>query len=175
MTPPSPLQRVAVGLLVVFASATWPPDPSPSWARYDLLADPGAGHHVDRLIGTGPGRRPVVRLRERDGGWLRMRIERTAGEELGDHSLLLTARELTNEHDAANLLSEQTVLLERIARGAPVSDSLRSVAHLATRRLGEGDLVIGKDGKVKAVMSSKADGLSPVDHVDKSLVVVSAK
>ncbi|ROR92889.1 hypothetical protein [Nocardioides aurantiacus] len=40
MTPPPPLQRVAVGLLVVFASATWPPDPSPSWARYDLLADP---------------------------------------------------------------------------------------------------------------------------------------
>jgi peroxiredoxin len=35
--------------------------------------------------------------------------------------------------------------------------------------------VIGKDGKIKAVMSSKADGLSPVDHVDKSLVVVSAK
>ncbi|KQT91969.1 hypothetical protein ASG49_08220 [Marmoricola sp. Leaf446] len=40
MTTPSPLQRVALGLLVVFASATWPPDPSPSWARYDLLADP---------------------------------------------------------------------------------------------------------------------------------------
>jgi peroxiredoxin len=35
--------------------------------------------------------------------------------------------------------------------------------------------VIGKDGKVKAVMSSKADGLSPVDHVEKSLAVVSAK
>ena len=40
MTSMTPLQRVAVGLLVVFASATWPPDPSPSWARYDLLADP---------------------------------------------------------------------------------------------------------------------------------------
>lgn len=39
-TPPTPLQRVAVGLLVVFAEAAWPPDPSPSWARYDLLADP---------------------------------------------------------------------------------------------------------------------------------------
>jgi diguanylate cyclase (GGDEF)-like protein/PAS domain S-box-containing protein len=109
----------------------------------DLLGNPAESLHVDRLLGTGPGRRPVVRLREAAGTWRRMRIERSAGEELGDHSLLLTARELTSEHDAANLLSEQTVLLERIARGAPISDSLRSIAHLAGRRLGDGDLVIG--------------------------------
>ena len=109
----------------------------------DLLADPRDVPHIDRLLGTGPGRRPVVRFREADGTWRRMRIERGAGEELGDHSLLLTARELTSEHDAANLLSEQTVLLERIARGAPINDSLRSIAHLAGRRLGDGDLVIG--------------------------------
>lgn len=36
----SPMQRVAAGLLVVFATAAWPPDPSPAWATYDLLADP---------------------------------------------------------------------------------------------------------------------------------------
>lgn len=34
------MQRVAAGLLVVFATAAWPPDPSPAWATYDLLADP---------------------------------------------------------------------------------------------------------------------------------------
>lgn len=34
--------------------------------------------------------------------------------------------------------------------------------------------VIGKDHKVIAVMSSKADGLSPDQHVDKSLAIVTA-
>jgi thioredoxin-dependent peroxiredoxin len=34
--------------------------------------------------------------------------------------------------------------------------------------------VIGKDGKVQAVMSSKADSLSPDAHVHKSLEIVSA-
>ena len=36
----SPLQRIALGLVVVVVSAGWPPDPSPSWQHYDLLADP---------------------------------------------------------------------------------------------------------------------------------------
>jgi peroxiredoxin len=34
--------------------------------------------------------------------------------------------------------------------------------------------VIGKDGKVLATLSSKSDGLSPDQHVDKSLAIVSA-
>jgi peroxiredoxin Q/BCP len=34
--------------------------------------------------------------------------------------------------------------------------------------------VIGKDGKIIATLSSTADGISPVDHVDKSLAVVTA-
>ncbi len=34
--------------------------------------------------------------------------------------------------------------------------------------------VIGKDGKIIASMSSTADGISPVEHVEKSLAVVSA-
>ena len=34
--------------------------------------------------------------------------------------------------------------------------------------------VVGKDGKILAVMSSKADGLSPDQHVDKSLAIVTA-
>ncbi|MGI8756404.1 MAG: sensor domain-containing protein [Acidimicrobiales bacterium] len=109
----------------------------------DLLADADGGHHIDRLLGTGPGRRRVVRLRCADGSWRRMRIERTAAEELGDHTFLVTARELTSELDAADLLSEQTVLLEQIARGEPVEDSLRSIAYLASRRLNDGDLVVG--------------------------------
>lgn len=35
--------------------------------------------------------------------------------------------------------------------------------------------VIGKDGKIEAALSSKTDGLSPDQHVEKSLAIVSAK
>ncbi|HWA68248.1 MAG TPA: peroxiredoxin [Rhizomicrobium sp.] len=35
--------------------------------------------------------------------------------------------------------------------------------------------VIGKDGKILAALSSKTDGLSPDQHVDKSLAIVAAK
>jgi len=35
--------------------------------------------------------------------------------------------------------------------------------------------VIGKDGKILAALSSKSDGLSPADHVEKSLAIVAAK
>ena len=35
--------------------------------------------------------------------------------------------------------------------------------------------VIGKDGKILAALSSKTDGLSPDQHVDKSLEIVSKK
>lgn len=34
--------------------------------------------------------------------------------------------------------------------------------------------VIGKDGKILATLSSKADGLSPDQHVDKSLEIIAA-
>ena len=34
--------------------------------------------------------------------------------------------------------------------------------------------VIGKDGKILASLSSKTDGLSPDQHVDKSLAIVTA-
>ena len=34
--------------------------------------------------------------------------------------------------------------------------------------------VVGKDGKILATLSSKSDGLSPDQHVDKSLALVSA-
>ena len=35
--------------------------------------------------------------------------------------------------------------------------------------------VIGKDGKILATLSSKTDGLSPDQHVDKSLAIIAAK
>lgn len=109
----------------------------------DLIAAPGEGRHLDRVLGTGPGRRRVLRLRRADGGWHRVRVERTASDDLGDRSLLLTARDLGDEHDAATLLSDQTILLERIARGAPIGESLRGVVDLVARRLGDGELVVG--------------------------------
>lgn len=36
----SPVQRIALGLLVVVGAVTWRPAGAPAWERYDLLADP---------------------------------------------------------------------------------------------------------------------------------------
>lgn len=36
----SPLQRIAMGMVIVVGTATFPPHPSPSWAHYDALPDP---------------------------------------------------------------------------------------------------------------------------------------
>lgn len=36
----SPLQRIAMGMVIVVGTATFPPHPSPSWERYDALPDP---------------------------------------------------------------------------------------------------------------------------------------
>jgi len=122
----------------------------------DLVARPGEGLNVDRVLGTGPGRQRALRLRTGDGSWHRMRVERSTSDDLGEHLLLFTAREMRDEHDAANLLSEQTVLLERIARGAPILDSLRAVAELAARRLGDGEVVIGFHDQPEFVSASPA-------------------
>ena len=109
----------------------------------DLLGASELDLPVDRLLGTGPGRRPVLRLHHADGSWLRLRVERTAAESGDDHSVLITGRVLAEEIEASDLLSQQTVLLERIARGAPVADTLRAVERLTVERLTDGDVVIG--------------------------------
>jgi hypothetical protein len=36
----SPLQQIAMGMVIVIGSAPVPSDPSPAWRHYDLLADP---------------------------------------------------------------------------------------------------------------------------------------
>jgi hypothetical protein len=36
----SPLQRIAMGMVIVVGSAMFPADPSPSWEKYDALPDP---------------------------------------------------------------------------------------------------------------------------------------
>ncbi|CAN5534617.1 hypothetical protein BH10ACT1_BH10ACT1_26680 [soil metagenome] len=109
----------------------------------DLIAAPGSTPGVDRLLGTGPGRQPPVRFGHLDGSWRRLRLSRAVGEGASDHSILFTGRDLSEEEGFADLLSEQTVLLERIARGAPVTDTLRALDHLASRRLVDADLTVG--------------------------------
>jgi hypothetical protein len=40
MTLGSPLQRIAMGMVIVIGTAMFPAHPSPSWAQYDALPDP---------------------------------------------------------------------------------------------------------------------------------------
>jgi diguanylate cyclase (GGDEF)-like protein/PAS domain S-box-containing protein len=109
----------------------------------DLVEAPAPGRPIDRILGTGPGRQRVVRFRGPGDGWLTMTVERTSGDDIGEHALVFIAREPSGDQTAAGLLSEQTVLLERIARGAPVRESLLAVADLVARHAGGGQVVIG--------------------------------
>ncbi|MCU1497599.1 MAG: hypothetical protein JWM47_1552, partial [Acidimicrobiales bacterium] len=109
----------------------------------DLLVDPSTAPPVDRLLGAAPGRRPLVRFAHEDGSWRRIRLIRAVGDRSTDRSILFTGRDLTEEEGEADLLNEQAMVLERIARGAPIIDTLRALDHLAGRRLGDGDLTIG--------------------------------
>jgi diguanylate cyclase (GGDEF)-like protein/PAS domain S-box-containing protein len=124
----------------------------------DLLVPAGDGISLDRILGTGPGRDRIVRCSHGDGSWPRLRLERTINEDLGEHLVVLTGSELTAEREAATLLSEQTLVLERIARGAPLHDALRMLIEMASHRLTSGEVVIGwPEGTDHAV---EADGLS---------------
>ncbi len=118
---------------------------------------------VDQLLGTGLGRRPLVRFQHADGSWKRLRVERSVTEPVSEHAILLTGRDLDEDARAADLLSEQTVLLERIARGAPVTDTLRSIERLAAARLGDGHLIIG-------FFDPSGDFRSQADAVDQDLI-----
>jgi diguanylate cyclase (GGDEF)-like protein/PAS domain S-box-containing protein len=109
----------------------------------DLMAPLGPDLPVDRVLGTAPGRDRVLRLRTAAGEWEALRIERSAADDLGEGFVVFTGRELRAEHDAVALLNEQTVLLERIARGAPVADTLVAIAEMLTRRLVAGDVAVG--------------------------------
>ncbi len=109
----------------------------------DLLGTPGAALPVDRVLGTGIGRRPLIRFATADGGWRRLRVERSVTDQASERSIMLTGRDLTDEQEAADLLTEQTLLLERIARGAPVADTLRAIEQLASRRIADGHFAIG--------------------------------
>ena len=55
------------------------------------------------------------------------------------------------------------------ARGKDVNQV--EIGHAFIERV---TYVVGKDGKIIAVMSSKDDKLSPDQHVDKSLAIVTA-
>ncbi|MBX3285508.1 MAG: EAL domain-containing protein [Actinobacteria bacterium] len=109
----------------------------------DLMATAHDRQPVDRVLGTGPARRRLLRFGHADGSWVSVRLERSWAAPSSERSILFTGRLVTEEDAAADLVSHQTVLLERIARGAPVADTLRALERLAADRLPDGDLVIG--------------------------------
>ena len=109
----------------------------------DHVEDPVDGTPIDRVLGTAPGRGRLLRLRRSDGSWVPLHTERTAVDDLGEHLLLFVGREAAEGDAAASLLGEQTVLLERIARGGPVDDSLLAVTQLVAKRLDHAAVVVG--------------------------------
>lgn len=96
---------------------------------------------ADRVEGV-MSRQPILRFLHRDGTWRRLQVMRTVSASAG-RSVVLSCRDLTETNSVAELLTEQTQLLERIARGAPVSETLLGVEQFALRRLSGGCIVVG--------------------------------
>lgn len=109
----------------------------------DLLTPRRRGRALDRVLGTGPGRRPVLRFQMGGGNWRRLRVERATGARVGDRTVLLTCRDVSEEEAVSNLLDEQSLLLERIARGAPLGDILRGLEEISAQRISQSQLVVG--------------------------------
>jgi diguanylate cyclase (GGDEF)-like protein/PAS domain S-box-containing protein len=101
------------------------------------LADRPRVHDVITAARQRPGRgEPVeLRVRHRDG---RLRwVEVTANDLLDDPALgaiVLTAREVTERHDAAELLEGENEILQQIATGAPLSQILDAICGLVEAR-----------------------------------------
>lgn len=109
----------------------------------DLQVPPGEGQSLDRVLGTAAGRRPVIRFRHADGSWCPLRVRRTLDSPGSDRSVVLTCRDLVEEDSAAELLTEQTLLLDRIARGLPVREALEEIEQFALRHLEGRRVVVG--------------------------------
>jgi diguanylate cyclase (GGDEF)-like protein/PAS domain S-box-containing protein len=92
---------------------------------------------------AGGSRRPILRFRHADGTWRRLHVMRTVTGANTAKSVIFSCRDLSDENSVAELLTEQTLLLERIARGAPVAETLKGVEQVALRRLRDGCIVVG--------------------------------
>ena len=107
--------------------------------------DRAAAHYLHAPDGTSSGgsRRPILRFRHADGTWRRLHVMRTVTATRTTRSVVFSCRDLGDENSVAELLTEQTLLLERIARGAPVAETLKGVEQVALRRLTGGCIVVG--------------------------------
>ena len=141
----------------------------PDLVHPDDLQTPSAGQSLDRVLGTAAGRHPVLRFRHLDGSYRPLQVRRTLDNPGSDRSVVLTCRDLSEEDAAAQLLTEQTLLLDRIARGLPVRDSLEAIQEFAFRRLEDCRLVIGffdpDEDFVSHAIGLPDDLLDQLDHL----------
>jgi len=170
------------------------PDTTIRWVSPSLVAR--LGYEPDELLGTlawsllHPDDTPVaarawegvlagtndyspneLRVAHRDGTW---RVMRVVARDLTSHpaveGVLLAASDVTETAEARSLLTEQTDLLESVARGAPVDVTLLRVAEMIERRLPDVKVLLsvaGIDGRlrVRAAPSLPHSTIRAIDEI----------
>ncbi|MCU1353002.1 MAG: diguanylate cyclase [Acidimicrobiales bacterium] len=99
------------------------------------------GQPLTELVGVHEDRPLVVRFLRSDGSWLPMQVavndlQRIAGAGEPDDAVVITAFDFAGPLHPGDTSNENGVILERIARGAPVLGTLEGVALGLSRRLG---------------------------------------
>ena len=139
---PTPARRAAT--CSAARHATSPATRSPTWCT------PDDRPLLQTLLGDGhPHRAPaVLRFEHVDGTLRHVRIELAAvrgGSDVVDTigDLVVTGTDVTERRQVQDLLADQASVLERIARGAPLDETLDAVARLLSHRLDQVGVVIG--------------------------------
>ena|GEM_PF-508151 len=130
-----------------------------------------AAHAWEQVLdGTNDYSPNELRVAHRDGTW---RVMRIVARDLTSHpaveGVLLAASDVTETSEARSLLSEQTDLLESVARGAPVDVTLLRVAEMVERRLPGAKVLLsvaGIDGRlrVRAAPSLPHSTIAAIDE-----------
>ena len=99
---------------------------------------PRVVEHFGRLLeGTGPVQPADLRLRRRDGGWRWFEVHVDVLDE-DEELYVLNARDVTERRRAEQLLSGQSRVLEHIARGDPLAETVAAVSAVIDAQSDDG-------------------------------------
>lgn len=132
---------------------------------------PALGAFVEAVDGVATGTPTSLRARHADGSWRHLDVQATVLlDDPAVRGVLLTARDVTERHQAEQLAAEHAELLEGVARGMPLEATLFRIAKLVERRIPRSRCTIGKadgDGVIRVVVAPSLDrtAVRAVDEV----------
>ena len=124
----------------------------------------------DEVRGTAKRTPTELRARHADGSWRHLSILATNLLDLpAVEGMVLTGRDVSRHHWVADLLSEQSEVLERVARAMPLEETLTSVVAMIEHRIPGAVCSIGQldEGGGVTVKVAPSMPLALVDAIDR--------